>query len=68
MNNLTNEEKINAINLHIKGIDLQMYNAELIVIQESAVGNEERLIELEKEISELNLKKLALVSELEKFI
>lgn len=62
---LSNEEKINIINQHIKSIDYIIYGHELDLIQANAVSSPDaaQLAAINSRITESNAKKAALVSE-----
>ena len=63
---LTNEEKTAIVNQHIKNIEYSIYNLEISVIEEEAVSTPDstKVSNLNSDISELNLKKAALTTEL----
>lgn len=63
---LTNEEKAGIINQHIKNLEYSLFNIEISLIEEKAVSSSESLESLESQFKELNLKKSALLAELEK--
>lgn len=63
---LTNEEKAGIINQHIKNLEYSLFNIEISLIEEKAVSSSESLESLESQLKELNLKKSALLAELEK--
>ncbi len=62
---LTNEEKINIINQHIKAIDYSIYGNELDLIQSNAVSSPDagQISAINARIIEANAKKTALVIE-----
>lgn len=62
---LTNEEKINIVNQHIKSIDYSLYGYELELIQANAVSSTDaaQIAAINSRISEANAKKTALISE-----
>jgi hypothetical protein len=63
---LTNEEKAAIVSQHIKNIEYSMYNLEVSVIEEEAVQSpdSEKISALNSDITELNVKKAALTTEL----
>jgi hypothetical protein len=63
---LTNEEKAGIINQHLKNLEYSLFNIEISLIEEKAVSSSESLESLESQFKELNLKKSALLAELEK--
>lgn len=65
---LSLEEKLSAIDGQIRGIELQQYNVNLLILQEEALGNLERLDELNKEMDELEVKKQVMISEKNKLV
>lgn len=62
---LSNEEKINIVNQHIKSIDYSLYGYDLELIQANAVSSPDaaQIAAINSRISEANAKKTALVSE-----
>jgi hypothetical protein len=64
-NTLSNEEKINIVNQHIKSVDYSIYGYELDLIQANAVSSPDaaQVAAINSRISEANAKKAALVSE-----
>jgi hypothetical protein len=62
---LTNEEKLNIVNQHIKSVDYTIYGYELDLIQANAVSSPDaaQIAAINSRISEANAKKTALVSE-----
>jgi len=62
---LSNEEKINIVNQHIKSVDYIIYGHELDLIQANAVSSPDagQISAINSRISEANAKKTALVSE-----
>jgi pimeloyl-CoA synthetase len=65
---LIKEEKIEIINVHLKSVVENIFNINMLIIQESAVSpiNQESLDALEKQLENLFLKQEALKNELEK--
>lgn len=65
---LTKEEKINIINEHIKNIVINIYNLNILLIQEQSVSpnNQDSIDSLNLQISSAFAKKVALESEKEK--
>lgn len=63
---LTNEEKAAVVSQHIKNVDYSIYNLELSVIEENAVSSPDadKISSLNSQITDLNLQKTALTSEL----
>jgi hypothetical protein len=64
---LTNADKLNIVNQHMKSIDFQAYNLELDLIEANAESpvNSESVSTLNGRISVLNAKRTALESEAE---
>ena len=62
---LTNEEKLNIVNQHIKSVDYNIYGYELDLIQANAVSLPDvaQIAAINSRISDANAKKAALVSE-----
>ena len=62
---LTNQEKLNIVNQHIKLLDYALYGFELDLVQANAVSvpDSEQIASIDSKISELNSKKAALVLE-----
>jgi hypothetical protein len=62
---LSNEEKLNIVNQHIKSVDYNLYGYELDLIQANAVSSPDagQISAINSRISEENAKKSALVSE-----
>ncbi len=62
---LTNEEKLNIVNQHIKSVDYNIYGYELDLIQANAVSlpDAAQIAAINSRISDANAKKTALVSE-----
>ncbi len=62
---LSNEEKLNIVNQHIKSVDYNIYGYELDLIQANAVSlpDAAQIAAINSRISEANAKKTALVSE-----
>ncbi len=62
---LTNEEKLNIVNQHIKSVDYNIYGYELDLIQANAVSlpDTAQIAAINSRISDANAKKTALVSE-----
>lgn len=62
MTTLTNEEKINIINQHIKNIDFAIYGFDLDLIQANAISLPDagQIASINLRISELNAKRSAL--------
>lgn len=65
---LNQAEKIEIINVHLKSVVENIFNINMLIIQESAVDpiNQESLSALEKQLENLFLKQQALKDELEK--
>jgi hypothetical protein len=63
---LTNEEKAGIVTQHIKNIEYSIYNLEISIIEEEAVQSidSKKISDLNSEITELNAKKSALITEL----
>jgi hypothetical protein len=64
---LSNEEKINIVNQHIKSLDYAVYGYELDLIQANAVSSPEasQIASINLRVSEVNAKRAALISEKE---
>ena len=62
---LTNEDKLNLVNQHIKSIDYQVYNVELDLIEANAESpvNLDSVSTLNNRINALEAKRTALESE-----
>jgi hypothetical protein len=62
---LTNADKLNIVNQHIKSIDFQLYNLELDLIEANADSpvNSESVSTITGRINVLNAKRTALESE-----
>jgi hypothetical protein len=62
---LSNEEKLNIVNQHIKSIDYILYGHELDLIQANAVSSPDpaQIAAINSRVSEANAKKSALVLE-----
>ena len=62
---LSNEEKINIVNQHIKSVDYSIYGYELDLFQANAVSSPDaaQIAAINSRISEANTKKTALVLE-----
>ena len=62
---LTNEEKLNIVNQHIKSVDYNIYGYELDLIQANAVSlpDPAQISSINSRISEANAKKTALIEE-----
>lgn len=62
---LTNEEKINIVDQHIKSVDYSIYGYELDLLQANAVSSPDsaQIAAINTRISESNAKKSALVAE-----
>jgi hypothetical protein len=62
---LTNADKLNIVNQHMKSIDFQTYNLELDLIEANAVStpDEPVISGIENRIEDLNSKKAALAVE-----
>ena len=63
---LTNQEKIDIINQHLKNLEYSVFNLSLSVVEEQAAAtpNTENIASLNAQISEVNAKKTALLAEL----
>jgi len=63
---LTNEEKIDIVNQHIRNLQLNKYNLSLSVLEESAsaVPNQSTIDALQLQINDLDAKISVLTSEL----
>jgi ABC-type phosphate transport system auxiliary subunit len=67
MTTLTNQEKIDIVNQHLKNVNYSLYNLSLSVVEENAVSepNSDSLANLNAQISDLNAKKTTLEAELQ---
>jgi hypothetical protein len=63
---LTYEEKSGIINQHIKNLDYSIFNTEMSLVEEKAIKVSETSSSLESQLSDLNLKRDALLAELSK--
>jgi hypothetical protein len=63
---LTNEEKIDIINQHLKNLEYSKFNSEISLVEESAaIEPQQNLIdEIQGQIDSINAKKTALLSEI----
>mgnify|MGYP006268239425 CR=1 FL=1 len=64
---LTNEEKIELVNQHLKNIEFSLFNFSLSLVEEQALSspNGEVITSLNNQIAQANAKKTALLEELE---
>jgi hypothetical protein len=62
---LTNEEKLNIVNQHIKSVDYAIYGCELDIIEANAVSSPDaaHIATITARLNEANAKKVALVAE-----
>ena len=62
---LTDEDKLNLVNQHIKSIDFQVYNLQLDLIEANAESpvNTENISTINGRLTSLNAKRTALESE-----
>jgi hypothetical protein len=62
---LTNEEKLNIVNQHIKSVDYNIYGYDLDLMQANAATDpdNEQISAINARISEANAKRAALVAE-----
>lgn len=67
MTTLTNQEKIDIVNQHLKNVNYSLYNLSLSVVEENAVSepNSDYIANLNAQISDLNAKKTTLEAELQ---
>ena len=65
MTTLTNEEKLNIVNQHIKSVEYSIYGHELDLIQANAVASPDagQITAINARITESNAVKAALVTE-----
>ena len=63
---LTTQEKTDIVNQHLRSLEFSIYNLELSVMEEEAKSTPEATIleSLNSSLSDLNLKKSALLAEL----
>jgi len=64
---LTNEEKSAIVNQHVKNLEYNIYNLQVSLIEENAVSTPDasKISSLNSQISESNVKKTALLAELD---
>lgn len=64
---LTNQEKIDIINQHLKNLEYSKYNSEISLVEESAaVEPQQNLIkEIQDQLDSINAKQAALLSEID---
>ena len=64
---LTNEEKINVVNQHLKNLEFSIFNLSLSIIEEEAAinPNSENISSLNAQVTDISAKKTALLAELE---
>jgi len=69
MSLLTNADKLNVVNQHIKSLDFQIYNSELDLIVANAESpvNSETVSEINARLTALNSKRSVLVTEAAQF-
>jgi hypothetical protein len=62
---LTNEDKLSVVNQHIKGIDFQLYNLELDLLEANAEAtpNAENISSINGRVTSLNAKRAVLAAE-----
>jgi hypothetical protein len=62
---LTNADKLSVVNQHIKGIDFQLYNLELDLLEANAEAtpNTENISSINGRVASLNAKRVALAAE-----
>jgi hypothetical protein len=62
---LTNEDKLSVVNQHIKGIDFQLYNLELDLLEANAEAtpNAENISTINGRVTSLNAKRAVLAAE-----
>jgi len=67
MTTLTNQEKIDIVNQHLKNVNYSLYNLSLSVVEENAVSepNSDSIANLNAQISDLNAKTTTLEAELQ---
>ena len=65
MSLLTNADKLNIVNQHIKSLDFQIYNAEVDLIEANAESpiNTEYIASVNARITAMNTKRAALAAE-----
>jgi hypothetical protein len=65
MSLLTNADKLNIVNQHIKSLDFQIYNSEIDLIEANAESpvNAENVSVINARLAALNTKRTALVAE-----
>jgi hypothetical protein len=62
---LTNADKLSVVNQHIKGIDFQLYNLELDLLEANAEAtpNAENISSINARVTSLNAKRVILAAE-----
>ena len=62
---LTNEDKLSVVNQHIKGIDFQLYNLELDLLEANAEAtpNAENISSINGRVTSLNAKRAVLAAD-----
>jgi hypothetical protein len=62
---LTNADKLSVVNQHIKGIDFQLYNLELDLLEANAEAtpNAENISSINGRVTSLNAKRAVLATE-----
>jgi len=62
---LTNADKLSVVNQHIKGIDFQLYNLELDLLEANAevTPNAENISSINGRVTSLNAKRAVLAAE-----
>jgi hypothetical protein len=62
---LTNADKLSVVNQHIKGIDFQLYNLELDLLEANAEAtpNSENISSINGRVTSLNAKRAVLAAE-----
>jgi hypothetical protein len=65
MSLLTNADKLNIVNQHIKSLDFQIYNSEIDLLEANAESpiNTEFIAKLNARIDAMNVKRVALAAE-----
>jgi hypothetical protein len=63
---LTNEEKIDIINQHLKNLEYSKFNSEISLVEESAAAEPQQILidEIQGQIDSINAKQEALLSKI----
>lgn len=64
---LTSEEKYGIIKSHLKNIEMQKFTTELSIAQETALGHDETVAELNDQMADLLTRQTVILSEAAKY-